>query len=71
MTHFKIEIQIPRYYNIIKGDENREKIPEVLFYDTYHELLELAGGVNTSPNPIIGAWKCPKSGKVFQEGEHA
>ncbi|MFH1455758.1 MAG: hypothetical protein ABIF40_02305 [archaeon] len=63
MTHFKVEIQLPLYFNPEKGI--REKVPLTLIHETYYGLLDLAGGINVSPQPIFGAWKCPETDKKY------
>lgn len=65
MTHFKVEIQLPLYYNPENG--KREKIPDELFYKTYIELFDMVGGIHTSPETIFGAWRHPDTGEKFYD----
>tara|TARA_Y100000034_G_scaffold29691_2_gene36039 strand:- start:673 stop:1032 length:360 start_codon:yes stop_codon:yes gene_type:complete len=65
MTHYKVEIQIPLFYNLEDGKKDREKIPSKLFYETYLEIFNMVGGIHTSPTPVFGAWRCPKTRKAF------
>ncbi len=52
MTHFKVDIQLPLNFN---SEEGGEKIPEEFFFETYEDLLKLAGGINTTNTPVIGS----------------
>jgi len=67
VTHFKVDIQLPLHYNPKKGQKVGDKIPEQYFFETYEELLELAGGISTSNMPIIGSWVHPKTRKRFND----
>lgn len=67
MTHYKVEIQIPLYYNPKGRKKKRRKISKQLFYRTYEELFDLAGGIHTTNIPVLGAWKCPKTGRKFYD----
>ena len=58
MTHFKIDIQLPLKFN--EEDGCCDISPE-LFHETYEELLNLAGGINTSNTHIMGSWINPSS----------
>lgn len=67
MTHFKVDIQLPQRYNPKEGEEFGEEIPKSLILGTYKELLELAGGINTTNEPIMGSWVCPKTKKTYHD----
>lgn len=67
MTHFKVDIQIPLAYNPKKGQKVGDKIPEHYYFDTYEELLDKAGGINTSHIPIIGSWIHPKTKRRYDD----
>lgn len=67
MTHFKIDIQLPLIYNPKRGQKVGEKIPEQYFFDTYEELLEMAGGISTSNVPIMGSWVHPQTKKRYND----
>lgn len=66
MTHFKVDIQLPKRYNPTP-EGNREKISEQLFYETYFELLKMAGGIHTSNTSILGSWISPKSNTPYHD----
>jgi len=67
VTHFKVDIQLPLRYNSEKNDSLGKKIPEASFLETYQEILKLFGGINTTNTPIMGSWKCPNTGKVYND----
>lgn len=58
MTHFKIDIQLPLDYNLEDGGG---LIPEDYFFEVYERLLEIAGGISTNKDPIVGSWINPES----------
>ncbi|VVB83676.1 Uncharacterised protein [uncultured archaeon] len=64
MTHFKVDIQLPINFNLEDGGG---KIPEESFFDTYEELLKMAGGINTTNTPIIGSWINPNNKKRYND----
>lgn len=64
MTHFKIDIQLPLNYNLEDGGG---KIPEEFFFETYEELLKLAGGINTANTPILGSWINPSDKRRYND----
>ncbi len=67
MTHFKVDIQLPLNFNPEKGEKEGKIIPPEIFHDTYEELLEMVGGINTTNRPINGSWISPKSGKRYND----
>ena len=67
MTHFKVDIQLPRYYNLKKGEKKRNEIPPNCFFDTYEELIDIAGGVNTSKFQIQGSWVSPQTNERYND----
>ena len=67
MTHFKVDIQLPQTYNPKEGEEVGKEIPKSLILETYKELLELAGGINTTNEPIMGSWVCPKTRRTYHD----
>ena len=64
MTHFKVDIQLPLNFN---PEDGGGKIPEEFFFDTYEELLKLAGGINTTKTPIFGSWINPDTKKRYND----
>lgn len=64
MTHFKVDIQLPLKFN---PEDGGGKIPEEFYFETYEELLKLAGGINTTNTPIIGSWINPKNKKRYND----
>ena len=64
MTHFKVDIQLPLKFN---KEEGGDLIPEEYFFETYEELLDLAGGINTNKNPILGSWINPSTKKRYDD----
>lgn len=64
MTHFKIDIQLPLSFNPENGGG---KISEDLFFQTYEDLLKLAGGINTNNNPVMGSWINPSDEKRYDD----
>ncbi|MBI2628834.1 hypothetical protein HYW74_02015 [Candidatus Pacearchaeota archaeon] len=64
MTHFKIDIQLPLNFN---PEDGGEKVPEEFFFETYEDLLKLAGGINTSNIQIIGSWINPHDKKRYND----
>lgn len=67
MTHFKIDIQLPQNFNPEEGEVAGQEVPKLLIRQTYTELLELAGGINTTNEPIMGSWICPKTKKTYHD----
>ncbi|MDD5418142.1 MAG: hypothetical protein PHW96_04660, partial [Candidatus Nanoarchaeia archaeon] len=64
MTHFKVDIQLPLSFN---PEDGGGKVPEELFFDTYGDLLKLAGGINSNNTPIIGSWINPKTKRRYDD----
>jgi len=64
MTHFKVDIQLPLRFN---PEDGGELIPQELFFDAHSELLELAGGISTNNNPIMGSWINPATKKRYDD----
>jgi len=64
MTHFKVDMQLPLKFN---PEDGGNLIPEESFFQTYEELLELAGGINTTNTQILGSWICPKTKKRYND----
>lgn len=67
MTHFKVEIQLPLFYNQQPNEIERKKIERPKFVLTYDELYKMFDGVNTSNAPIMGAYKSKKTGKRIDD----
>ena len=67
MTHFKVDIQLPTRYNPEEGEETGCEIPREFLWETYNELLGLAGGINSANQPIMGSWICPKTKKIYHD----
>ena len=67
MTHFKVDIQVPLTYNPKKGEKTGEKIPEEYFFETYEELLEMAGEISTSNIQIMGSWLHPETKRRYND----
>ncbi|MEK6899847.1 MAG: hypothetical protein AABX05_01860 [Nanoarchaeota archaeon] len=67
MTHFKVDIQLPLRFNLTEGGKIGEEIPQKFLSETYKELLELAGGINTTDKPIMGSWICPKTKRTYHD----
>lgn len=67
MTHFKVDIQLPTRYNSKEGEEVGPEIPPQFLWETYNELLTLAGGINTANQPIMGSWICPTTKKTYHD----
>ena len=65
MTHFKVDIQLPKVYNEKEG--TRIQIPEESFTKTYDDLLSIVGGISLSKNPILGSWIHPSTGERFDD----
>lgn len=64
MTHFKVDIQLPLKFN---PEDGGGKILEEFYFETYEELLKLAGGINTTNTPIIGSWINPQNKKRYND----
>jgi|SRR3989338_3056170 len=67
MTHFKVDIQLPTRYNPKEGEDIGQEIPPQFLWETYNELLTLAGGINTANQPIMGSGVCPKTKKTYHD----
>ncbi len=67
MTHFKIDIQLPTRFNPKDEEKVGKEVPPPFLWETYNELLALAGGINTVNQPIMGSWVCPKTKKTYHD----
>src|SRR3989344_2608891 len=67
MTHLKVDIQLPLNFNAEKGKKIRETVPKEHFFDTYEELLKIAGGINTHNVAIMGSWVDRKTKKRYDD----
>ena len=64
MTHFKVDIQLPLKFN---PEDGGGKVPEEQFFETYENLLNMAGGISTNNTPILGSWINPKDKKRYND----
>jgi len=62
MTHFRIDIQLPLKFN---KEDGGGKIPEIFYFETYEDLLNLVGGINTTNTPVMGSWINPANKKRY------
>lgn len=67
MTHFKVDIQLPVRFNPKADKKIGEKVPSQFLWESYKELLALAGGINTTTQPVMGSWICPKTKKTYHD----
>ena len=64
MTHIRVDIHLPLKFN---PEESGKEISQEIFFQTYEELLKLAGGISTNNNPLNGSWINPLSNVRYDD----
>lgn len=66
MTHFKVDIILPLFYNK-NHERKRESIPPEPFLTTYQELVKMCGGISFPDHKILGSWISPITNKAYDD----
>ncbi len=62
MPLLKLEILLPLYHNPTKNN-NRKKVDDDEFLETYKDLMREFGGCTIVPSPLFGGWLNPDTKK--------